>query len=336
MAVNIAVKPGSTYTSIYVSGHGLVLKEPTLAAFDGKDLKRLRAVGDDALVLQGKAPNTTFISPIKDGIITDPEIYTLMLKEFLLKICPSDAIFKPRYKAIISIPIGLSVSEREMYEEVFSEAGIYSITLVPNIVLSAIGADLPVGTGKGMLAINIGGGRTEVALLSCGGIINGCGVSLGGLTLDKALVDYIAGKYNIRISLSQAAKVREEIGTLYDNDIAFMEVSGMDINSVTPCYASVYALDVREVVVPYFLRICDLAKTIIKSCPASIANDLMNGNIVITGGVSNIPGIEAFFTERLSLPVKTFMHPEYTQIIGAGKLLSNDELLSQLIEGGSI
>ncbi|MCH5164433.1 MAG: rod shape-determining protein [Clostridiales bacterium] len=336
MALSIAIKPGSTFTSIYVSGHGLVLKEPTLAAFDINDKKRIRAVGYEALAMRGKAHNVTVVSPVNEGVITEPEIFSLMLREYLNKLSSEEAIFRPRYKAIVGIPLGLSIAEREMYEETFLEAGVHSITLVPSIILSAIGADLPVSTGKGMLAINIGGGRTELALISYGGIINGCGVGIGGLSLDKALVDHVMRKYNAKITLDEATKIREEIGSLYDNDIASRTVSGMDIMSKVPEFVSVGAYDVREVVLPYFIRICDLAKTIVRSCPASIAHDIMSGGVAITGGVSNIPGIDALFAERIQLPIKAFQRPEYLQIVGAGKLLANDELLYQLIDGGAV
>lgn len=336
MIVNIAIKPGSTFTSIYVAGHGLVLKEPTLVALIGKDKKQIRAFGYDALAMRGKAPNVTVISPISDGIIKEPEIFTRLLKEFLIKICPETAIFAPRYKAIVSIPLGLADEEREMYEEAFLDAGILSVTLVPGIVLSAIGADLPVGTGRGMLAVNLGGGKTEIALLSYGGIVNGCGVGIGGNVFDNALIDFLLYKYNIKISLDTATKIREEIGSLYDNDIATMTVSGIDKSSNLPTQATVCASDVSEVLKPYFVRICDLILTIVKACPPSIARDVYNGGLIITGGVSNIPGIDDFFRERLSLPVKVFVKPEYVQIVGAGKLIGNNELMDKLISGGSV
>lgn len=334
--VNIAIKPGTTFTSIYVSGHGLVLREPTVAALDNGDKKRIRAVGQEALDMRGTAPNVTVVSPVVEGVIREAEIFTAMLKEYLERIWPDDAIFKPRYKAIVSIPLGLTVAEREMYEEVFTDAGINAVTFVPSIVLSAIGADLPVGLGKGMLAVNIGGGRTEAALMSYGGIINGYGMGLGGNLLDKAIVDCITGKYNVKISLAAAKKLREEIGTLYDNDIATARVSGMNIASNVPEDVCVYALDIRDVILPYFLRICELIKTIIKRCPAGIANGLLDNGIVVTGGVSNIPGIDALFMEKIGLPVKVFVRPEYIEIIGAGKLINNDDLMQRLIDGGSV
>lgn len=336
MALSIAIKPGSTFTSIYVSGHGLVLKEPTLVAFDMGDKKRIRAVGHEALAMRGKAHNVTVVSPVNEGVITEPEIFSLMLREFLSKLSSEDALFKPRYKAIVSIPLGLSIAEREMYEETFLEAGVNSITLVPSIILSAIGADLPVSTSKGMLAINIGGGRTELALISYGRIINGCGVGIGGLSLDRALVDHVMRKYNAKITIDDATRIREEIGSLYENDMACRSVSGVDIMSKVPEFVNVGAYDVREVVLPYFIRICDLASTIVKSCPSSIVQNIMSGGVAITGGVSNIHGIDVLFAERLQLPIKAFQCPEYLQIVGAGKLLSNDDLLYQLIDGGAV
>ncbi|MBR2970729.1 MAG: rod shape-determining protein [Clostridia bacterium] len=332
----IAIKPGSTYTSIYVHGYGLVLKEPTVAAFDDREKKQVRAVGYEALAMRGKAPGVTVVSPITDGVISQPEIFTGILKAFLDKICPVGVTLKPKYKALVAIPLGLTVGEREMYEDVMLDAGISSVTLVPAIVLSAIGADLPVGTGNGMLTVNIGGGRTEIALLSYGGIIDGCGVGIGGEKFDKALVDFIMGKYNLKISTDEAKRIREEIGTLYENDIASIAASGMNIVSNVPEVKTVYALDVMDVVKPYLINVCDLIKTIIKSCPVDIAGDIMNSGVVITGGITNIPGIDELFMEQLMLPVKMFERPQYVQIVGAGKLLCNDELMNQLVAGGSV
>lgn len=335
MALTLAIKPGTTHTLIYVAGHGLVLKEPTLTAFDGKSCRRVRAVGYEALAMRGKAPGVNVISPIREGIVVEPEIFTLMLKEYIGKIFENN-VFKPRLRAIVSIPLGLTLTEREMYEDALIEAGIGSVTLVPGVILSAIGADMPVGTGKGMLNINMGGGRTDIALISYGGIINGCGVGIGGGAFDKAIVDYLVGKYGIRISFDAAKKLREDIGSLYDNDISNQTVSGMDINSNVPEFATVYALDIRDVIKPYLSRICDLTKTIIKSCPADIANDLMEGGISLTGGVSNMPGIKEFFMKTFDLPVKSYENPEYLQIVGAGKLISDDKLLEELVNGGSV
>lgn len=332
----IAIKPGSTYTSIYVSGQGLVLKEPSVVAFDLKSKKKLRAVGCEAIAMRDSAPDVTVLSPMNEGIISEPELYTLMLKEFLNKICPLEALFRPRYEAVVGVPIGLSVDEREMYENVMIEAGIIGVTLVPNIILSAIGADLPVSTGKGMLAVNIGGGRSEIALLSGCGILNGCGVSIGGDAMDKAIIQFAANEYNMKISRESARKIREEIGTLYENDIASMVVSGIDISSNVLENASIPAYEIREVILPYYLRICELIKTTIKFCPANLVRDIMNGDIAITGGASKVPGIKSLFMQQLSLPVQTFDHPEYLQISGAARLLNNDELMQKLIGGGSV
>ncbi len=333
--VTIAIKPGSTYTSIYVADQGLVLKEPSVVAFDVKSKKKLRAVGYEAIAMRDSALGVTVLSPINEGIISEPELYTLMLKEFLGKICPVDAILRPRYEAIVGIPMGLSLEEREMYENVMIEAGIMGVTLVPNIILAAIGADLPVGTGRGMV-INIGGGRTEIALISGGGILNGCGVSIGGDAMDKAIVQFTASKYNMNISRENACKLRQEIGTLCEYDMASSVVSGIDITSKVPESASIPAYEIREVILPYYMRICDLAKTIIRSCPANIVRDIIGGEIAITGGASNIPGIDTLFMRQLSLPVKVFLRPEYIQMTGAKRLLNNNELMQKLVDGGLV
>ncbi len=332
----IAIKLGSAFTSIYTSDGGLVLREPTVVAMGGTDKSKIVAVGNDALSMREKSPDITVLSPVSEGIMASPDVCAFMLKAFLDKICPQSAIFRPRYEAIVGIPLGLTADERELYEEVFAEADITNVTLVPNVLLSAIGAGLPIKSDKGMLVVNIGGGRTEIALISCGGIINGCGMGVGGQAIDKAIMSYVANNFNMKISAESARKLREEVGSLYENDTANSVVSGMDVSSNVPESAMVHSYDIREVMMPYFLRICDLAKAVVKTCPPSIARDIVGGEVALTGGVSNIPGIDALFMRQLSLPVKMFDRPEFLQIIGAGTLLSDGELMKRLIDGGSV
>ncbi len=335
MALKIAVKPGATYTSIFAEGHGLVLREPTLVAFDDKNRRKVRAVGYEALSMQGKAPNVSVVSPMTDGIVSEPDVFTLMLREFLNKIFV-DYIFKPRMDAFVAIPLGLTLAEREMYEDALIDAGVVSATLIPGVILAAIGADLPVGTQKGIMSVNLGGGRTDMALLSYGGILNGCGVAIGGSAFDRAVVDYIVGRYGIRIDAEAAKKLREDVGTLVENDAAYCNVSGMDISSDAPQLVPVHASDIREVITPYLVRICDLTKTIIKTCPSNIAKDIMTDGISLTGGVSNMPGIGEFFMKQLGLPVTRYSRPEYLQITGLSKLLGSEVLMDQLVRGGAV
>lgn len=332
--LNIAIKTGSTYTSIFVSGYGLVLREPTVVAFENANLKRIRAVGTDALQLVGKSPNLTFVNPVREGVINEPDVCARMVREYLNRIT-EHFVFRPKISAIVAIPIGLSVEEREMYEYVFAEAGISSVTLVPEVILSAIGADMPLTTA-GMIALNIGGGHTEAASLSHGTIVKGCGVSIGGETFDQAIADYILGKYNVRVSLETARMAREQVESLQENDISSAVVSGMDIIQNAPSSINLYALDVLEVIKPYFLHICDVVKTIIKTCPAAIAEDVLDNGLFVTGGLGRVPGLNKLLYDELGLPVKTFDRPEYVQILGGGKLLNNKALIKALTDNGVI
>ncbi len=336
MAVlEIAVEIGTSYTSIFVSGNGIVLREPTVIAFLGEPKqKKIRAVGQAAYEMLGKTPEkTTVVCPVVDGFIADPEACSLLLREFIKRILPKSYVFFPKIKAVLGIPTGLTIEERRTYEDVLMSAYIKEITMVENIILSAIGIDLPVSTTCGGLVVNIGGGITEVAAMSLSGVVSGCGVTIGGNLMDKALIDFAAGKHNLKMGLNTARKVKTEIGTLYENDTAEMTVSGIDLQTKNIGTAKLKSSDVCSVLKPYYVRIRDAVESIIKMLPPEIASDVYKTGIYVVGGGAKITGLEKFLSGELSLNAYVPEDPEYAAILGAGKLLSNryllDEILSQ-------
>ena len=334
-ALEIAVEIGTSYTSIFVSGNGIVLREPTVIAFLGEPKqKKIRAVGQAAYEMLGKTPEkTTVVCPVVDGFIADPEACSLLLREFIKRILPPSYIFFPKIKAVLGIPTGLTIEERKMYEDVLLSSYIKEITMVENIILSAIGIDLPVSTTYGGLVVNIGGGITEVAALSLSGVVSGCGVTIGGNLMDKALIDFAAGKHNLKMGLSTARKVKNEIGTMYENDTSETVVSGIDLQTKNIGTAKLKATDVYSVLRPYYVRLRDAVESIIKMLPPEIASDVYKTGIYAVGGGSKITGLEKFLSSELSLNAYVPDDPEYAAILGAGKLLSNryllDEILSQ-------
>lgn len=234
MAVmEIAVEIGTGYTSIYVPGNGIVLREPTMIAFIGDPKnKRVHAVGAQAEKMRGKTPErTNIVEPVVDGVIADAEACGVLLKEFVKKILPQNYIFFPRIKAIVGIPTGLSLEERAVYEDVCAAAGIGEVTMIDNIILSGIGLDIPIDAAGGGVVVNIGAGTTEIAAMSLAGVVSGCGVTIGGNMMDKAIMDFIAGKYDLKIGITTARKLKNEIGSLYENDTSEMFVSGRDVKT---------------------------------------------------------------------------------------------------------
>ncbi|MDE7395460.1 MAG: rod shape-determining protein [Clostridiales bacterium] len=333
MAVmEIAVEIGTGYTSLFLSGNGIVLREPTIIAFIGDPKnKRVRAVGTAAEQMLGKTPeHTTIIAPVVDGVIADSEACTVLLREFIKKILPSSYIFFPKIKAIVGIPTGLTVEERGMYEDVCVAAGIADVTMVDNIMLTGIGLDLPVG-GVGGLLVNIGAGTTEIAAVSLSGVISGCGVTIGGNMMDNAVIDYVAGKYDVKIGKLAARKLKNEIGSLFGNDTSSMSVSGRNVRTKNSDSTFVNASELCGVLMPYYLRIADAVESIINMCPPEVAGEIYKRGIWVVGGGSKILGLREIFSQRLHLNVYLVDEPSYCTILGAGKLLGDKELLREIL-----
>ncbi|MGN1094532.1 MAG: rod shape-determining protein [Candidatus Neoclostridium sp.] len=330
--VNIALDIGTCFTSIFVENQGVVLREPTLIAYTGKDeARKLCCVGDDAADIIGKAPdNTTIVRPVHGGYISDPAAATMMLGQYLNKINVEKSLFT-RVNAIMAVPTGLSVEERKQYGDVCYEAGIASVDMVDNVMLSALSMNLPVDAASGNLVVNIGGGSTEIALVSLCGIITGCSVSIGGDMMDAAICDYVVGKYGLRISKALAKKIKEDVGSLYPNDNAGMEIKGVNSKTLVPATCTVYATDVYEALMPYYSKVAEAVRDVIITCPKSFAADLSEKGVFVTGGASKILGLERVMKKALDIDVHVSQSPDYSACIGGGKLLGNRELLNKIL-----
>jgi len=329
--MDIALKIGSTYTSIYLSGGGVVLREPTVIAFNGAPSENnIRAIGYDAQAMIGKAVDKiVIISPIKNGVITDEYSLALLLRRFIAKLYPPSYVFKPRIKAVMAVPLGIEPQKRAVYENVALSAGISHVSLVPSILMSGVGIDLPINSERGGIIVNIGGGLTEIAVFALSEIISGYSVSIGGNMLDKAICDSFLGKYNLKIGITTARKLREDIGSLYENDIATMEIAGIDVRTKIPGKIVAKALDIYEVLNPYYQKIAEAVENVIKTCPPEIAGELFNG-IWVTGGASKILGLSEAFSKRLNLKINLVDKPELASVLGGGKLISNKQLLNEI------
>ncbi len=330
--VNIALDIGTCFTSVFVENQGVVLHEPTLIAYTGRDdARKLGCVGDEAADIIGKAPdNTTIVRPVHGGYIADPAAATMMLGQYLNKINVEKNLFT-RINAIMAVPTGLSVEERKQYGDVCYDAGIANVDMVDNIILSALSMNLPVDAAAGNLVVNIGGGSTEIALISLCGIITGCSVSIGGDMMDGAICDYVVGKYGLRISRALARKIKEEIGSLYPNDNAGLEIKGVNSKTLVPASCTIYATDVFEALMPYYSKVSEAVHDVIKTCPKSFAADLSEKGVYVTGGAAKILGLDRVMKKALDLDVHISASPDYSACPGGGKLLGNRELLKKVL-----
>ena len=333
MTYSIAIKLGSCNTSIFKQGEGIVLFEPSLVAYTGAGKDRdVKAVGNKAKRMQGRTDDQTFVmSPIFEGRIIDTELACIMLKSFLNKVIKR-GIIKPKIKAVVCIPIGLSLSERKAFEKVCYSVGIQDVILVPAIICGAIGYNFPVSEPNGVCLVNIGGGSTDIAVVSLNSIIQGVNIGVGGEVIDKVIETHIANKFGVQIGHGVAEALKEEIGSLYKNDMSNAEVSGVDIETKMARNVVVESQDLYEVIEGYYSKIVEAIKSVLNECPPNIVQDVDARGIYLMGGNSLMTGVEQYFRKELGLSVKTEDYTTAIDVLGAGKLLSDAKLLKELSE----
>ena len=328
----IALKLGSTMTTIFKQGEGLVLKEPSMIAISGS-LKSLevKAVGKEAKRMQGRiGGSTSVVYPINNGVITDSELATAMLKLFLKKVFPRK-FFKPNIKAILCTPLGINLKERKTFEKVCYNAGIADVTIIPAIICSAVGDDIPVNTNNGKLLVNIGGGTTNIAVMAMNNIISGINISIGGTSIDKAVENLVAEKFNIRLGEGIAQKIKEEVLSLLESDTASIEVQGINITTKENESKIITSKDIYPVATYYYGKIAEAILGVINTCPPDIINDIKHEGLYLFGSNSEVNGIAKFYKNKLGINVITYDHNR-TDIIGAAKILDNPTQYQELLK----
>ena len=331
--MDIALDLGTSFTSIFVSGDGIVLHEPSVIAyFDDGGKRRTRAVGNEAYYMMGRTPEKTkTVCPIVDGSIKDPDACADMLGEFICKILPESYIIKPRIRCIVGVPMGVNVADRETYESVLMSAGIDEIIMVNSIMLSAIGADMPVSSNFGGLVTSIGGGGTEIAVLSLCGIITGCGINIGGDMIDRALTDRVSGVYRLNVGKTAMRVVKEKICSLIRNDCASTTVSGIDIETKNISTKTVSSDMLYGVVFDYYKNIIDAVESIINSGTPTVAAEIQRCGITVVGGGAKMLGLAPVMSKLLKLNVNIPHEAQYAAVLGGGRLLSDDDLLYDIM-----
>ncbi|MBP3619331.1 MAG: rod shape-determining protein [Clostridia bacterium] len=325
-----AIEMGGRYTCIYVKGEGLALKEPTLiAAEPTPEGYKVIAMGNSAKKLVGKTKeNVEIFTPVPSADHSNFEYSTILLKYFLKKV-----EYRPHEdRAIFIIPCGLSVHEKENILKVCEASDIGQVELVPSVLCSCIGAGRAVDTSKVNMVVDIGGTSTEVAVINMSNILKGATLGVGGRSIDASIVNYLAYSQNLIIGLPTAEILKNEVASLYDNDTLNMEVTGVDATTKTPKTVVIFSDDLKEAIEPFFSEVVRAIDTTINTLPPEIVADIINNKILVVGGCAKMQGLEHYLNKHLNYPVEICEDADNATILGAGKLLSDQQLCQSVLK----
>ncbi len=318
----IAIDLGTANTLVYVKGNGIVLNEPSVVAVDQKT-KKVYAVGAEAKAMLGKTPDhIVAIRPLKDGVIADFEITEVMLREFIKKAQKKRFFIRPRI--VIAVPSGITEVERRAVTDSAQNAGAREVYLIAEPVASAIGVGLPVDKPSGNMVIDIGGGTTEIAVISLNGIVTDMSIRVAGDEMDEAIVLHIKKAYNLLIGDQTAEHVKMVIGSATKlKKEEEMEIKGRDLVSGIPKTLKISSVEVREALAEPVSQIVAAVKTALEQTPPELAADIVDRGIVMTGGGSLLRGFDTLLKEETNLPINVVEDPLTCVVLGCGKVLSN-------------
>ncbi len=329
---DLAIDLGTSNTLIYANGKGIVCDEPSVVVVqnDGRGGRNVLAVGREAKEMLGRTPTAvTAIRPIKDGVIADFEVTEEMLRHFIKKAQQRKSMVKPR--VVICVPNGITEVEKRAVCESAESAGAREVHLIEEPMAAAIGAELPVVEASGNMIVDIGGGTTEVAVISLAGIVYSRSVRIGGDKMDEAIVQHIKKRYNLLIGTNSAEEIKIAIGTAHpDQDIQSTSVKGRDMMAGVPRTVEIDSVEVYEALSEPVSAIVDTIKVALERTPPELAADIVDKGIVLTGGGAMLPNFDHRLREETGLPVIIASDPAHCVVMGTGKVLENVEFLSQV------
>ena len=332
---DLAIDLGTATTLIYVKGKGIVSCEPSVVAVqrDARGEKSVLAVGREAKEMLGRTPgNIQAIRPLRDGVIADFEITEAMLRYFITRAHNRRTLVKPRI--IICVPFGITEVEKRAVKESAESAGAREVYLIEEPMAAAIGAGLPITEPSGNMVVDIGGGTTEVAVISLAGIVYSQSVRVGGDKMDEAIVAYMKRKYNLAIGEQTAERIKITIGNAYSLDEQMtMEVKGRDMVAGIPKTVVVNSDEVREALAEPINAIVEAALLALERTPPELAADIVDKGVVLTGGGALLKNIDVLLREETGLPVMVADDPISAVVLGSGKTLDHIELLKEVAIG---
>jgi rod shape-determining protein MreB len=332
---DLAIDLGTANTLIYVRGHGVVLDEPSVVAINANDGRPV-AVGLEAKRMMGRTPNhIKAIRPLKDGVIADFEVCEKMLRYFIQKVHASKWS-KPRM--VICVPSGITGVEQRAVQDAAEYAGARKpVHIIEEPMAAAIGADLPVHEPSGNMIVDIGGGTTEVAVISLGGIVTAQSVRVAGDELDEAVLQYVKKEFSLAIGDRTAEEIKIQMGSAWPLDVELTaDIRGRDLISGLPRTVEITTVHIREAIAEPISAIVDAVKTTLDKTPPELAADIMEDGITITGGGALIGGLAQRLTHETGMPIRIANEPLYSVVIGSGRALENIDAMRGLMSlGGS-
>ena len=331
---DLAIDLGTANTLVYVKGKGIVLMEPSVVAVsvDHRSKNRVLAVGSDAKNMLGRTPgNIVAIRPMRDGVIADFEVTEAMLRHFIHKVHNRRTFVRPRI--IIAVPSGITQVEKRAVKESAESAGAREVFLVEEPMAAAIGANLPITEPTCNMVVDIGGGTTEVAVISLAGIVYSRSVRVAGDKMDSAIIQYIKRKYNLLIGEMTSEMIKMTIGNASPDpqDLETIEVKGRDLASGIPKILSIDSEEIRVAISEQIDSIIETVKIALEQTPPELSADIVDRGIVLTGGGALLKNLDKFLREETSLPITIAEDPLTTVALGSGKTLDNIEILKQVV-----
>ncbi|WP_269453244.1 rod shape-determining protein [Yinghuangia sp. ASG 101] len=328
---DMAVDLGTANTLVYVRGRGIVLNEPSVVA-KNTSTGGILAVGAEAKKMIGRTPgNIVAIRPLKDGVIADFEITERMLRYFILKVHRRRYLARPR--VVICVPSGITGVERRAVVEASSQAGARSVHIIEEPMAAAIGSGLPVHEATGNMVVDVGGGTTEVAVISLGGIVTAQSIRVAGDELDMAIINFVKKEYSLLLGERSAEEIKMSIGSAFDmGDDAHSEIRGRDLVSGLPKTIVISTGEVRKAIEEPVNTIIDAVKTTLDKCPPELSGDIMDRGIVLTGGGALLRGLDERLRAETGMPIHIADNPLDSVALGAGKCVEEYEALQQVLD----
>ncbi len=335
LITDIGVDLGTASVLVYVKNHGIVIREPSVVALQ-KDSNKILAVGEEARQMIGRTPgNIVAIRPLRDGVIADYDITETMLKYFIEKVSPKPRLFRPQ--VVVCVPSGVTSVEKRAVLEAAMQAGAKRTYLIEEPMAAAIGAGLSITEASGNMVVDIGGGTTDIAIISLGGIVVSESLRVGGDKFDEAIIRYIKKMYNMMVGERTAEDVKIQIGSAYpEGEGKAMEIRGRDLVTGLPRTIKFTSTDSFQALSEPITSIIDGIKSVLERTPPELASDIVDKGIVMTGGGSLLHGFTRLLAEETGIPIHLAEDPLSCVALGTGKILENesfDSIRNNLIVG---
>jgi rod shape-determining protein MreB len=327
---DMAVDLGTANTLVYVRGRGIVLNEPSVVAINTKT-GAILAVGSEAKQMIGRTPaHIVAIRPLKDGVIADFDVTEKMLRYFIQRVHRRSFLAKPR--CVVCVPSGITGVEQRAVEEATISAGARSAFIIEEPMAAAIGAGLPVHEPTGNMIVDIGGGTTEVAVVSLGGIVTSQSIRIGGDELDEAIINYVKKEYSLMLGERTSEEIKMAIASAFPMpEETNAEIRGRDLVTGLPKTIVISAEEIRRAIEEPVNQIVDAVKNTLDKCPPELAADIMDKGIVLAGGGSMLKGLDERLKHETGMPIHIAEDPLFAVAIGSGKCLEEFESLKRVL-----